>query len=53
MRITSGSVTIEKDENNMIGISIGGGAPNCPCLYIVQVCVLIANLALFNFLFSN
>lgn len=21
----------------MIGISIGGGAPNCPCLYIVQV----------------
>lgn len=21
----------------MIGISIGGGAPNCPCLYIVQI----------------
>ncbi|ODM95096.1 PRKCA-binding protein, partial [Orchesella cincta] len=38
LKITSGSVTITKDGNtNMIGISIGGGAPNCPCLYIVQV----------------
>merc|ERR1719186_2583865 len=37
MRITSGKVTIKKDEGNMIGISIGGGAPLCPCLYIVQV----------------
>merc|ERR1712013_276111 len=37
MSITSGAVTIVKDEGNLIGISIGGGAPTCPCLYIVQV----------------
>lgn len=37
MTITSGSVTIRKDANNLIGISIGGGAPLCPCLYIVQI----------------
>lgn len=37
MKITSGNVTIKKDNNNLIGISIGGGAPFCPCLYIVQV----------------
>ena len=37
MTITSGSVTLEKDDSNLIGISIGGGAPYCPCLYIVQV----------------
>ncbi|XP_077297394.1 protein interacting with PRKCA 1 isoform X2 [Arctopsyche grandis] len=37
MTITSGSVTIMKDDTNLIGISIGGGAPLCPCLYIVQV----------------
>ncbi|CAG7832799.1 unnamed protein product [Allacma fusca] len=38
LKITTGTVTITKDEStNMIGISIGGGAPNCPCLYIVQV----------------
>ena len=38
LKVTSGAVTIVKDETtNMIGISIGGGAPNCPCLYIVQV----------------
>ncbi|XP_030766195.1 PRKCA-binding protein isoform X2 [Sitophilus oryzae] len=37
MTVTSGSVTIKKDENNLIGISIGGGAPHCPCLYIVQI----------------
>ncbi|CAH1132468.1 unnamed protein product [Ceutorhynchus assimilis] len=37
MTVTSGSVTIKKDENNLIGISIGGGAPLCPCLYIVQI----------------
>ncbi|XP_055315239.1 PRKCA-binding protein isoform X2 [Sitodiplosis mosellana] len=28
---------IKKDQSNLIGISIGGGAPYCPCLYIVQV----------------
>ena len=35
--VTSGCVTIIKDDTNLIGISIGGGAPMCPCLYIVQV----------------
>lgn len=37
MTVTSGSVIIKKDKTNLIGISIGGGAPLCPCLYIVQV----------------
>ena len=37
MTVTSGSVTLTKDEKNLIGISIGGGAPLCPCLYVVQV----------------
>ena len=37
MMVTSGCVTICKDDSNLIGISIGGGAPMCPCLYIVQV----------------
>ncbi|PWA33218.1 hypothetical protein CCH79_00013716 [Gambusia affinis] len=32
-----GTVTLNKDANNLIGISIGGGAQYCPCLYIVQV----------------
>lgn len=38
MTVTSGTVIIKKDQTNLIGISIGGGAPYCPCLYIVQVC---------------
>ncbi|XP_014238639.1 PRKCA-binding protein isoform X2 [Trichogramma pretiosum] len=37
MAITSGNVVIDKDNSNLIGISIGGGFPFCPCLYIVQV----------------
>jgi len=37
MTVTSGSVTLQKDSQNLIGISIGGGAPYCPCLYIVQI----------------
>lgn len=37
MTVSSGSVIIKKDGTNLIGISIGGGAPLCPCLYIVQV----------------
>lgn len=37
MRVTSGSVTLQKNAKNLIGISIGGGAPYCPCLYVVQV----------------
>lgn len=32
-----GIVCLKKDSNNLIGISIGGGAQYCPCLYIVQV----------------
>uniref|UniRef100_A0A672RHX4 PRKCA-binding protein n=1 Tax=Sinocyclocheilus grahami TaxID=75366 RepID=A0A672RHX4_SINGR len=32
-----GTVTLKKDSQNLIGISIGGGAQFCPCLYIVQV----------------
>eukprot|EP00795_Rhopilema_esculentum_P009394 gene9394-17098_t len=32
-----GSVSLRKDKQNLIGISIGGGAPLCPCLYVVQV----------------
>ncbi|KAK7112730.1 PRKCA-binding protein-like isoform X2 [Littorina saxatilis] len=37
MTVTSGAVTLKKDTQNLIGISIGGGAPLCPCLYVVQV----------------
>lgn len=37
MTVTSGSVTVTKDNSNLIGISIGGGAPYCPCIYVVQV----------------
>lgn len=37
MTVTSGSITLKKDDRNLIGISIGGGAPLCPCLYVVQV----------------
>lgn len=37
MSITSGSVILQKDSQNLVGISIGGGAPYCPCLFIVQV----------------
>lgn len=29
---------MEKSEKNrLIGISIGGGAPRCPCVYVMQV----------------
>ncbi|CAH8437103.1 unnamed protein product [Dicrocoelium dendriticum] len=37
MTVTSGRVTLTKDAQNLVGISIGGGAPFCPCLYVVQV----------------
>lgn len=30
-------VEIEKDSKGHVGISIGGGAPHCPCLYVVQI----------------
>lgn len=45
MIVTSGKVVIKKDETNLIGISIGGGAPYCPCLYIVQVECLPPNFS--------
>lgn len=38
----SRSVTLVKGKNNMIGISIGGGAPFCPVLYVVQVSSFLA-----------
>lgn len=41
MTVTSGTVLIQKDQTNLIGISIGGGAPYCPCLYIVQVNIAV------------
>ncbi|KAK3091262.1 hypothetical protein FSP39_018405 [Pinctada imbricata] len=37
MTVTSGVVNLQKDPQNLIGISIGGGAPLCPCLYVVQI----------------
>jgi hypothetical protein len=38
LTITTGSCTLKKEEpGNLVGISIGGGAPLCPCLYIVQI----------------
>ena len=37
MTTMSGTVSLEKNDKNVIGISIGGGAPLCPCLYVVQV----------------
>lgn len=41
MKVTSGVVTINKDATtNLIGITIGGGPPHCPCIYVIQVHVL-------------
>lgn len=38
MKVTSGVVTINKDPTtNLIGITIGGGPPHCPCIYVIQV----------------
>ena len=37
VRTMTRSVTLVKGKNNMIGISIGGGVPFCPVLYVVQV----------------
>ncbi|XP_070495592.1 PRKCA-binding protein isoform X1 [Chironomus tepperi] len=37
MTVSSGHVVIKKDNSNMIGVSIGGGGPYCPCLYVVQI----------------
>ena len=45
--IMSRSVTLVKGKNNMIGISIGGGAPMCPVLYVVQVCLCVCVVHVF------
>lgn len=37
MSISGDVVEIMKDENGTIGVSIGGGAPYCPCIYVVQI----------------
>ncbi|CAF1479117.1 unnamed protein product [Adineta ricciae] len=37
MTLTTGMCVLKKDDKNLIGISIGGGFPYCPCVYIVQV----------------
>lgn len=37
IKITADVITLEKDEEGHIGIAIGGGAPLCSCLYVVQV----------------
>jgi len=37
MTLTSGTCTLKKDAQNLVGISIGGGASLCPCLYVVQI----------------
>ncbi|VDO52204.1 unnamed protein product [Onchocerca flexuosa] len=37
MSITGDVTEITKDANGVIGVSIGGGAPHCPCIYVVQV----------------
>ena len=36
-KMSSGLVSLTKDDANLVGISIGGGAPLCPHVYIVQV----------------
>ena len=37
LTLTTGMCVLKKDDKNLIGISIGGGFPYCPCVYIVQV----------------
>ncbi|KAI1701357.1 arfaptin-like domain-containing protein [Ditylenchus destructor] len=37
IRLIADVAEIQKDEENHIGVAIGGGAPFCPCLYVVQV----------------
>ena len=50
MKLTTGSVTLAKGDDNLIGISIGGGAPYCPCLYVVQVSQNNLSEKIFGFL---
>ncbi|CAJ0579759.1 unnamed protein product, partial [Mesorhabditis spiculigera] len=37
MKISSEVVEILKDAKGLLGVSIGGGHPNCPCVYVVQL----------------
>lgn len=37
MSVTGDVTEIMKDATGVIGVSIGGGAPYCPCIYVVQV----------------
>lgn len=37
LTLTSGTCVLKKDSQNRVGISIGGGHPYCPCIYIVQI----------------
>lgn len=37
VKLIADVITVEKDDEGHIGIAIGGGAPLCPCLYVVQV----------------
>ena len=35
--VPGSTVTLERGKDGMVGLTIGGGAPYCPCLYVVQV----------------
>ncbi|GMS95619.1 hypothetical protein PENTCL1PPCAC_17794 [Pristionchus entomophagus] len=37
IRIRSEVVEIVKDPKGLVGVSIGGGHPYCPCVYVVQI----------------
>lgn len=37
MSISGDVAEVTKDDKGVIGVSIGGGAPNCPCIYFVQI----------------
>jgi len=37
LRLVGDVIELEKDGKGHVGIAIGGGSPNCPCLYIVQI----------------
>lgn len=37
VQLVADTVELEKDDKGQVGIAIGGGAPTCPCLYIVQI----------------
>lgn len=48
MQVTSGIIKLHKDKkDNRLGLTIDGGPPHCPCIYITQV------LILFYYIFSN